>query len=181
MSETTDTARLLARGAQVILRDGSQVRLVMDAEHMVIIEDEFDGLENFAEVLQRKPIRSTATALRVFCGLPDDEAALRAMDTRRMDQYVSAIGDALAEALPEQTVTVDIVQNHEIGDDQYRAGTRVEVSSERAAHLIKAHVAKPVEEPDSGNGVAALSASPGAAGTTLPSSHGGSRRRRSGA
>lgn len=180
MSEMTDTARLLARGALVTLRDGSQARLVMDAERMATIEDEFDGLENFGEVLRRRPIRTVATALRVFCGLPDDQAALRAMDTRRIDAYVSAIGDALAEALPEQPVMVDIVQNHEIGGDRYVAGTRVEVTSGRAAHLIAAHVAKPVEVPDSGNGPAAPSASPGAAGITSLSSSATSRRRRSG-
>lgn len=128
MSEPTDTARLLALGAQITLKDGSKVRLVMDAERMATIEDEFDGLEKFAEVLRRKPIRSIATALRVFCGLPDEKAALRAMDTRRITEYVTAIGDALAEALPAQ------------------------------------------DEGAAGNGVAALSASPGAAGTTSPSS-----------
>lgn len=177
MSTHTDGTRLLARGFEVTFKDGSTRRLILADEPLFLIEEEFDGLENFTATLRRKPL---GTARRVFAlALGPECADLALFDSRRMGEYVSAIDDALIEALPEEPVKLRILQNHEVDGDRYQAGQVVEVSPERAKHLIKARVAKP-EESDQGNGQAAPGASPGAASSMSRSASGTSPRRRSG-
>lgn len=182
MSEATDTTRLLAHGAEITLIDGSRRRLVLRGEVLAELEEEFDGLEAFTTMLRRRPLTTIAQLFRLCW--PDDTPPDRSLwrtfaDTRRLDEYTRAIGDALEEALPEQDVTLVIVQNHEHEGRRFQAGTTVEVPSGLARHLLTARVAK-VPAADLGNGEAAPGASPGAASSTSRSSSGALRRRRSG-
>lgn len=180
MSENTDDGRrLMARGMEMTLANGSVHTVKFTSRAMARIEDDYGSLEAFTEVLKDKPFNSVAYVIHLTLGVGMDQA-LDLVDSKRVRDYFQAIGAAMEEALPEQPVSVRIVQDHEFEGTRYRAGTEVEVTSDRAKHLIAARVAVAAEA-DSGNAKAAPGqGSPGAAFSTSPSASGTSRRRTSG-
>ena len=101
MPEAGDTRRLLARGVAVTLADGAVHEIRFPARLLARMEDDYDGLENFADALRRKPFRTVGYVLHLTLGAPPDRA-VDLIESRRMGEYVIAIGEALEEALPEQ-------------------------------------------------------------------------------
>ncbi len=176
MSEITDATRLLGRGQQITLAGGATHEVRFTNRSLVRIEDDYDGLEDFAAAVQRKPFRTVAYVIHLTLGVPL-ESAIDMVDTRRMKEYIDTIGSALEAALPDQPVKVRIVQNHEIGGDRYRAGTVVEVVSGRARHLVEARVAEFIQgnqkaTPGSESPGVASSALLSPAGTSTPNDSG---------
>lgn len=176
MSEITDAQRLRGKGSQVQLADGATHEIRFSNRSLAQIEDDYDGLEAFAQVLQRKPFKTMAYVISLTLGVPSDQA-IDLVDSRRVKEYIDATGAALEAALPAELVPVRIIQNHEVEGDRYRAGTVVEVSSGRARHLVEARVAELVEgnvkaAPGNESPGAAFSASPSPAGTSTRSGSG---------
>lgn len=101
----SETKHLLADGAMVELigPDGSlmDVQIVFRAGPLARLEDAFGGLDAFSEAVKKKPFGTVADVLSVCIGVKRDEA-LAMIDTRRISEYIDAIGDALAEALGPQ-------------------------------------------------------------------------------
>ena len=168
MSEITDGQRLLGRGTTIKLADGAAHEIRFSNRALVRIESDWGSLSAFAEGIRSKPFSTIAYAIHLTLGVTQEQA-IDLVDTRHIKAYCDAVGSALELALPDQTVKVRIVQAHEIAGDHYRAGTVVEVPSDRAKHLLEARVAEVVQ----GNEKAAPgSESPGAASSALPSSDG---------
>jgi hypothetical protein len=145
-----DGRRLLARGHSITLADGAVHQVSLRNRHLTRIEDDYGSLDEFAEALRRKPFNGLAYVIGLTLGVSKDEA-IDLVNTQSVRQDLSAIGDAIAEALGSGEVSVRILQNHEIEGDRYRAGSEVSVTAERARHLLEARVAELV----SGNGKAA--------------------------
>lgn len=167
MSEPTDAQRLLARGVSVELANGASHEFRFTARTVARIENDYGSFDAFAAAMRAKPINSLAYVIHVTLGVSQDDA-VDLIDTRRLNEFSAAMNAAINEAFPEADVKVQILQNHTINGQRYRAGTTVDVSSERAKHLVDARVAEIVE----GNAKAAPASSPGAAFSASPSSAG---------
>jgi hypothetical protein len=99
----SDLKRLMAKGTEIKLKGGASVRLVLEAEALCAIEDEYGNLNAFAETLQAatggKMFHHLVFTLAAALGMSREET-LSVFDTKQTGRYIEAISVALAEALP---------------------------------------------------------------------------------
>jgi hypothetical protein len=107
MQNTSDAARVLARGTEITLKDGSTQALVFDFEAIAMLEDKYGSLDDFVAILQGKGKRFTAikdamVAALAHTGMAPDKI-VKLLEFKQFQQYVEALGAAFAEGMPEGT------------------------------------------------------------------------------
>jgi len=107
MQNVSDSARLLAKGTQVTLKDGSTQALVFDFEAIAMLEDRYGSLDAFVAILQGTGKRFTAikdamVAALSHTGMPADKI-VKLLEFKQFQQYVEALSAAFNEGMPEAT------------------------------------------------------------------------------
>ena len=105
MSNTSDAARVLAKGTAVTLKDGSIKALVFDFEAVAMLEDKYGSLDEFVAVLQGQGKRFTAikdamVAALAHTGMTAAEIS-KLLEFKQFQNYVEALGAAFYEGMPE--------------------------------------------------------------------------------
>lgn len=97
--------RLLAKGTDIVLRDGSVLELVLTPAMLARLEIEYGSLSDFSLALQanmRGRLFHHVSFVLAMAMKTSQERMLEQMDSRRIGQYLDAITAALIEALPDQ-------------------------------------------------------------------------------
>lgn len=97
-----DSDRLLAEGIPLVLADGRSVALRYTMRSLKVIEDAYGSLDAVDQAMGSKRIGSLATILAAGL-LHEDisaDALLDLLDTHHIDDYATAMGTALDQALP---------------------------------------------------------------------------------
>lgn len=97
--------RLIARGSDLVLADGSTVTIVYSARTFALIEAEYGNLSAYMGALAQgtggKLFGQLAFTLSLILSQPIDRV-WDLIDTRRLNEYIEAMGAALIEAMPPQ-------------------------------------------------------------------------------
>jgi hypothetical protein len=95
--------RLIARGSDLVLADGSTVTIVYSARSFARIEAEYGSLNAYMTALSEgtggKLFGLLAFTLGLILGQPVDRV-WDLIDVRRLNDYIEAMGAALIEAMP---------------------------------------------------------------------------------
>ncbi len=110
MSNVTDSDRLLAQGAVVHLTDGREVPLRYNMRALKMLEDRFGTIEGVNTAIPVDdegrptgkvfgPMLDLLIPGLLHTGLSEDEL-IDLLDPKRLDEYGTALGAAMAEAFP---------------------------------------------------------------------------------
>lgn len=102
---SAEIRRLLARGSDLELANGDSVTLVYTARLFARIEVEYGSLNAYLQDIQQgtqgKIFHAIAFTLSLVLRMPVDKV-WDLIDTRRLSDYVAAMGAALLDAMPPQ-------------------------------------------------------------------------------